>query len=521
VRRVLAAVLALLLLTPPLIATALAQTTEADVFVGQALIDFDDRRYEDALANLGRALAIEPDHLEALYNMGVVQMALRRPAEAVRFLERARSQAPTDVAVLFQLGLVYFAQDQYDRARPLLEEVFRGQPELDGLGYYVGFLRYRERDYRGALRAFRAGRTRDAEIQQLTRVYTGLALAAVGLPAQAAAEVEEALRLAPGSPVTGPAERLRDAVVAAREREQRFSAELRMGVFFDDNVRVLPTPSSDPGASAIRAQSRKTRDSLGEIFGARADYVWWRSEDWESSVGYSFFLSYYNDVPSFNITDHLVTGTLVHAVALGAMPAQAGVQYAFDALFLDEKEFVQRHTLTTFGTVAESHQHLTQLLGRYQSKEFDEAPSTPDESRDADHWMVGGQHFLRFADDRHFLKLGYQFDWEDADGRNYAYDGHRLLAGAQATLRWRQIRLRYDFELHLREYRHPHTLEPSGDPGHRRRDDKEFTHAVRLELPLPGNLTLAAEYLKIVNDSNLAVFDYSRQVTSLTLFWTY
>jgi tetratricopeptide (TPR) repeat protein len=448
-------------------------------------------------------------------------MALRRPAEAVRFLERARSKAPDDIAVLFQLGLAYFAQERYDRARPLLEEVFRVQPELDGLGYYVGFLRYRDRDYRGALRAFRAGRARDAEIQQLTRVYTGLALAEVGLPAQAAAEVEEALRLAPGSPVTGPAERLRDAVVAAREREQRFSAEVRVGAFFDDNVRVLPGPSSDPGASALRTQSGQARESLGELFGARADYVWWRSENWESSVGYSFFLSYYNDVPSFNITDHLVTGTVVHAAALGAMPAQAGLQYAFDALFLDEDEFVQRHTLTTFGAVAESRQHLTQLLARFQNKEFDEAPATPAESRGADNWMVGGQHFVRFADDRHFLKLGYQFDWEDADGRNYAYDGHRLLAGAQATLRWRQIRLRYDFELHLREYRHLHTLEPSSDPGRRRRDDKEFTHTVRVEVPLPGNFALAAEYLTIVNDSNLAVFDYGRQVTSLTLSWIY
>src|SRR5439155_1613846 len=83
----------------------------------------------------------------------------------------------------------------------------------------VGFLRYRKKDYRGALAAFRAGRTNDPQIQQLTRLYTGLALAGMGLPAQAVAEVEQAIRLAPASAVTGPAERLRDAMVTARERE--------------------------------------------------------------------------------------------------------------------------------------------------------------------------------------------------------------------------------------------------------------------------------------------------------------
>src|SRR3989449_10782640 len=86
---------------------------------------------------------------------------------------------------------------------------------------------FRSRDSRGALAAFRAGRASDPEIQQLTRFYSGLALAVLGLPTQAAAEVEQALRLAPGSAVTGPAERLRDTIVAARATERRLSLDAR------------------------------------------------------------------------------------------------------------------------------------------------------------------------------------------------------------------------------------------------------------------------------------------------------
>src|SRR6266705_261286 len=130
----------------------------------------------------------------------------------IRLPVRTAEAQRTEADVAFQLGLAYFALEQYDRAEPLLDEALRAQPDMDGLGYYVGFLRYRKRDYRGALQAFRAGRTRDPELQQLTRLYTGLTLANLGLPGQAAAEVEQALRLAPGSPLTGPTERLRDAV---------------------------------------------------------------------------------------------------------------------------------------------------------------------------------------------------------------------------------------------------------------------------------------------------------------------
>jgi tetratricopeptide (TPR) repeat protein len=512
-----------LLVASPVAQHAGAQTTEADVHVAQAVVDLDDRRYEDAIRSLEQALEIEPDHFEALYYMGVAHMALRRPDQAVPFLERARAKAPSDSAVAFQLGLGYFAQQRYDQAEPLLEAVFRSQPELDGLGYYVGYLRHRRKDYRGALRALRAARSTDPEIQQLTRAYTGLALAALGLTAQAAAEVEQALRLAPASPLTGPVERLRDAVVAQRGTDRRFSAEIRVGGFYDDNVRILPDGSaSDPLVAAIRSESGGTADSAGEIFGARAEYKWLQTPAWESSLGYSFFLSYYNDLPSFNVTDHLASARLVRKLALETMPVQAGLQYSFNLLFLDDDEFIRRNTGTAFVAIAESDRHLTQALGRYQNKAFEEPLALPpEESRDADNWMIGALHFLRFARDRHFLRAGYQFDYERAEGANNEYRGHRILLGGQATLPWYAIRLKYDADLHLRDYLFVHSLLPSNDPGQRRRRDEQFSHVVRVEVPIPGSFTLAAEWLQTLNGSNLEVFEYTRNVVSLTLSWVY
>ncbi len=135
-------------------ATVLAQTTEADVYVAQAVLEFDDKKYDAALENLRRALELEPDHVEALYFTGAVYAAQKRPDLAAPYLERARLKSPKDPSIAYQLGLVYFAQQQYDKAAPLLEDAFRANRDLDGLGYYVGFLRYRKKDYRGALAAF-------------------------------------------------------------------------------------------------------------------------------------------------------------------------------------------------------------------------------------------------------------------------------------------------------------------------------------------------------------------------------
>src|SRR5207245_1137674 len=155
------------------VARGAAQTTEADVHVAQAIIAIDERRYDAALAELKRALEIEPDHVEALYYTGVVYSAQRRPDLAVPFLVMAR-------------------------------------------------------------------------------------------PTKAAGEVEQALRLAPGSAVTGPAERLRDTIVAARERERRLSLDASVGFTYDDNVRVVP---SQDGREPLVADLRSLRHrSTGELF---------------------------------------------------------------------------------------------------------------------------------------------------------------------------------------------------------------------------------------------------------------
>ncbi len=513
---------------------AFAQQSEADVFVAEAILAYDAKRYDEALSVLRQALQIDPNHLEALYYTGLVHMAQRRPDLAVEALEKARANAPNEPSVLFQLGVAYFAQEQYDKAEPLLSQVFDQRPKTDGLGYYVGFMRYRKKDYQGAIRAFAAGATSDPNLQQLTRFYTGLALAILGLPERAASEVEEALRLQPGSPLTGPAERLRDTILAARERERRFRAEVRLGFLYDTNVAVEPEPSHDPTAESLRRRHRK---SPAELAAVRLDYTWLRTGPWEATASYTLFQIINNDLPKFNIQDHMGTigGTYRNTVgefasklgvpapsAAAAMPLQVGLQYAYDYLTLDNDEFLQRNTATAFGTLVENANNLTTLLARLQTKEFsNDSNILPEERRDAQNWMAGVTHLFRFEEDRHFIKLGYQFDVEDADGRNFKYRGHRYLAGAQYTLPWGDTRLIYDMDLHLRHYRHAHTLLPVINPGSRERMDEELTHVLRAEQPLPYRLTLAAEYQAIIARSNLPAFSFNRNVYSLTLSWQY
>lgn len=516
------------------VTSAEAQQSEADVFVAQAILAYDARKYDEALALLKDALALDPKNVEALYYSGLVLMAQQKTDQAVEVLEKARALAPRDVSILFLLGVAYFALERYDQAESPLTQVFNERPQTEGIGYYVGLIRYRKKDYQGALKAFRAETSKNPNIQQLVKFYSGLTLAILGLPEQAVAEVDAALRLQTGSALTGPAERIRDSLASARDAERRFHADVRVGFLYDSNVAVVPQPSHDPTAESIR---RRKHATTGEIAALRLEYAWLRTGPWESTVTYSFFQTYNNRLPDFNVQNHLVAGALSYRAAIGSMPFQVGTQYSWDYLSLGNDDFLQRHTATVFGTLVENQSNLTTVLARFQNKDFYASPGQlEDEDRDARNWMVGLTHVFRFAQDKHYIRVGYQFDYENADGRNFTYAGNRFLAGGQYTLPWGSTRLKYDFDLHQRHYLHANSLLPVVNPGTREREDSEQNHVVRVEQVLAANLgpasigcasnapcplTLAAEFQRTVADSNLAVYSYNRNVWSLTLSWQY
>ncbi len=309
------------------IAPVYAQQSEADVYVAQAILAYDDKRFADALGYLADALKIEPDNLQALYYTGLAHLAQENPLLAVEYLEKARAHAPDDPVIRYQLGVAYFILEQYDKAEPLLSGVFKEQPRLENVGYYVGFMRYRKKDYDGALKAFKTGTSSDPTMQQLTKFYAGLALGILGLSERAIAEVDEALRLQPASPLTGPAERIRDTIVKAREREQRLRAEIRIGAFYDDNVSVNPQPGTDPTAESIRPRMNR---SPGEIASLRVDYSWFRQGPWEATATYSFFQTLNNNrnLSEFNIQDHLASLGGFYRGAVAEMPYQLGCSTA-------------------------------------------------------------------------------------------------------------------------------------------------------------------------------------------------
>lgn len=500
--------------------------TEAAVFVDRAVLAYDEKKYDEALKELQEALRLDPQSVDALYYQGLVYVALNRMAEAQASLEKARALSPIDIDVAFQLGVLYFNQQQYERAEPLLREVYRAEPRRPNLGYYLGFIEYRKRNYREAIDLFRATVPSDENFAQLTKFYTGLAMTALGFPREARAEIEEALRLQPISPLTTPAQRFGEVLEKAAERERFFRGELRLGIFFDTNVPVVPNASSDIVGQTIRREQDR-RKSEGELGSLNLSYTWLRTLDWEGIVSHRFLQTYNNHLPKFNTQSHTPTIGITNRGSVptlfGELPYFAGAQVTYDFITLGNSRFTQRWIINPYLTLVENPWNLTTLLYRFQWKDFfNDRKVTRREIRDAKNYMIGFLHFLLFEEGRHYVKLGYQYDAELAEGENWAYWGNRALAGGQYTLPWWDVRLRYDLDFHWRFHQRKHSLIPATATNTKRRRDREPIHLISVAKDFTyeaQNFTVGVDYLFDKNHSNLKPFDYNRHVVTTSLTW--
>ena len=95
----------------------LPATGSCQALVGRGATLHDLRQYGEALKSYRRALAVRPDHVEALVNRGVTLHKLaKQPAEALNSYDRALAMEPDDVEALTNRGVALHDLERYGEA---------------------------------------------------------------------------------------------------------------------------------------------------------------------------------------------------------------------------------------------------------------------------------------------------------------------------------------------------------------------------------------------------------------------
>jgi tetratricopeptide (TPR) repeat protein len=89
----------------------------------------DLKRFDEALASYDRALTIWPDHAEALSNRGLILHDLKRFAEALASYDRALAVRPNYAIALFNRGLTLHELNRFDEALASFDHALTLRPD--------------------------------------------------------------------------------------------------------------------------------------------------------------------------------------------------------------------------------------------------------------------------------------------------------------------------------------------------------------------------------------------------------
>lgn len=466
---------------------------------------FKAGEYEKALEEFQKAQLASPEDADIPFFIGMTYLQMVQPEEAIPHFKRTIEMVPEHWDAYFQLGTALVALERFEEALPYLEKLYNVQPQREDLGCLLGMACYRVGRYEDALNYLETGVSSD-RMRDVVVLYTGLTQQKLGKRKEARIEFRDLYTLDPASPLAEPSRRLFD-VLRMEEivvRPYRFSATFR--TMYDDNVRLIPTEN----VFGVGHQ----RPSFGQSVFLRGEYSLLKRPRFEINANYGFYQTIYNSERKFDVQDHIPGLSFIYRGEIGPVGYSPRLDYSFDWVSLNYHWFNSRHTARPSLTLTVGPHLMTLLSYTFEDTDYRTRPDFRADDRDSVNHAVGLTQFLRTANGKHYIKLGYYRDWERTIGDNWDYNSNQLLGGIQYTLP-KEIRLNADYSWEDRNFRHDNIFF-----GRHRKDIERITSA-SISKDIGDHITVSGEYLRRDNSANLALFDYEKNIYSLGITYRY
>ncbi|WP_447978765.1 tetratricopeptide repeat protein [Candidatus Nitrospira bockiana] len=472
---------------------------EAGYYLGQSLIR--SRNYSGAEQTFRRFVEADPSFARARLGLAMAQYYQGKHQEALANLVAAQAQLPNDPLVYYFQGLAHIRLGAYEQAEAPLTKAMQLSPDLAPEGHY----------------------------------HRGIALYGQGRAEEAKSEFEAAIAAEPSSSVAQSSRQylalIRDGAAAGERRGldptqprpalppaelKRWDLLLTISPQYDTNVVLLPLGVQPPGGTT--GISRK--DDYRTVFTLRGEYRPLQTETWTVGTAYGFYQSFHRELDAFDVQNHTPALYIQHRYGR----LQSRVDYLFDYVTVGREPFLVSNAVRPVFTVREGTSWFTQVQLGYQYKDFKEDRFALNSTRDGINWLFGVTQFFHFAENAGVARIGYIFDTDRTGGEgqpiarvashaDWSYKGHRLSSGVRLPPIW-TLTPDLTFDYYRQNYDNPNSFSPDGRTV---RQDDIFIVTAGVSRALTTNLIVGLQYSYTRDKSNVPVFDYERNVFSLTL----
>ncbi|MBM4351108.1 MAG: tetratricopeptide repeat protein [Deltaproteobacteria bacterium] len=467
--------------------------------------EYKAENYEEALDGLTKAKSQQPDSSLIAFYLGLTYKQMGNYNEAVAQFKDALRLSPPKKEAYPELIETLFYLNEVKEAKNWMNQAEKERVEPGRLSFLKGLLLLKERNEKGALKAFKKAKELDPSLSQAADIQMARIYARQKRFSEAKESLKAVISVDPASESAAFAKEYEDALARSAKQYKPWSVVAGIAYQYDDNSLLKPSKRiPDVDISGEKDSSIVTS--------FRFIYTPLLKEPWIFTGQYASYTNTYFDNHQLNLINQSVSLTPGYNFNRGVIRLPVSFTYQW----LREKEYL--HLTQTRPTLhlMLSNDHFIQLSTGYARREMLRSPPNHDrnEERDGNIWSLSPGYLRPFKGGKGLFYCHYEFSSDDTEGKNWENIGNRFTLGLILPI-VEKVSLSLSGDMLLQDYRHTHTFYGM------ERSDRIYYGSAGVRWEMLKGLKLNLQYGHTRADSNIDVYEYRRNVVQLGVEYTF
>ena len=457
---------------------------------------YQQEDYDEALTALKKARKEDPASTLAAYYLGLTYKQIQDYKQAKKHLKDAVTSAPKIKGALLELVEVLHQLGELEEARHYIDIAEKEGIKPAQTAFLKGLVLAKEGKNLKAVKAFEDAKALDDSLKQTADYQIGLAYMKEKKFKEAGEVFKEVVIVDPNADIALFANRYMQAITKKEEAERPFKFSAGVTYQYDDNVILKP---SDIAVAAEIADEADTR----EVFTLKGEYRKRFTDQLGLKLQHSVYWANQDDLNEYDVVSNSTTLTPSYYFKKASLSVPVGYNYTM----VGGHDYLSSLSVSPLCNVMIGSSYMAQLFFKYQNKNFLKSAANANEKRDSNYYGGGAGMFLFFADNKGFLNLRYELNKDDTEGDNWEYVGNKFSATVLVPL-FEKFKVSASGEAFLQDFENTHTVFGT------KRDDEVYTANGMLAYELFKDAELQLRYTYVKGNSNIAVYDYDRNIYS-------
>jgi tetratricopeptide (TPR) repeat protein len=461
----------------------------------RGIAEFTQENYEEAVDSLQKARSAFPASSLPSYYLGMSYKKMQNYSEAKKYLREALNLLPRIKEAVLELAEVHYQLGELDEARDMLIMAEADNVRPGQTAYVKGLVLSHKNENLAAAESFaKAGKLSPALVQS-SDYQTGQAFARNFLD------------------------------LIQKKKKELSDVRAYLGVHFQYDDNVVLKPGDEDVATVISDDDDSRLVVTGGVEYARVP-----RRPLDFSAHYSLYVSNHNDLSAFDVISNSIA--VVPSFIINDR-SKVGVAVRLSHSQVDDKDYLSSVAISPTYTRHYGKNHTMQAYFSFAKKDFLNAASIGDEDRDALEFSGNISWFYFFKQDRGilvpfmetfelssfgenegYINVMYQLAKEETDGTNWENYGNKVSVIYLIPL-FQNAKFRLAGDIKLEDFTNIHTV------FNNERQDIIYGISGLLFYKIHENFDIQLMYFYRRDDSNIAVYDYERNVYSIGIEMRY